>query len=110
MVESRTLSLTVIAKRIDVHLSRMEQDPAINVETGHMPNTPVGQGTRRFFNASALRLGNRCGIKYISYQNWSTLTRSEALLYLAALDQGSTDRHFEVLRRLRVEEPPDGPR
>jgi len=98
------LSLTEIAERIDRHLSRMERS-AQKVNGHSMAVNPDGTVTNlRLFSANATRMGNRVGVTYVSYQGRSSLTRDEALSYLAGLDGGYVGRHYEWLREHPVEQ------
>lgn len=81
-------NLAEVAARIAAHLKRFETDPLINV----WKNGRVG-GTRPYFWATARAAGSRVAVQYISYQGWSTLTKVEALAYLAWLDAGNVGRH-----------------
>lgn len=78
-----------IAARINVHLKRFESDPAIN----------QGEGGQPYFNASAGYFGGRyMYVIYVSYQGRSTLSRADALAYLAWLDAGNVGKHFKQQR------------
>ena len=88
------MTLTEIAQRINVHLKRFENDPAINVD-----RTPDKTGLRTYYNAYAGRSGAYVSVVYISYQGHSNLTRDEALKYLAMLDGGFVGRHYEAFRQ-----------
>lgn len=80
--------LAEIAGRINEHLKRLER-----------LNTKMRDGKRaRFYYASAYAAGSRVSICYISYQGRHCLTKDQAVRYLAALDAGSIDRHFDALR------------
>lgn len=73
----------------------MEADPVVNTE--------IRSGLHRLYNAGAFTSGNgKVGVVYISYQGATYLTKVEAARYLAALDAGSTDRHYKVLREDRT--------
>jgi hypothetical protein len=78
-------TLTEIASRIDVHLRRMEHDPAIN---------PPNSGW--LYCARAGRSGAFVAVSYKSYHRQSTLTRAEAETYLAWLDSGNSDTHYQA--------------
>jgi hypothetical protein len=78
------------AEALRAHLERMERSPSINT---------VMHGTmKRFYNASAWVAGRYVGVRYISYQGNSNLTRADAEWYLAWLDGGGEGRHYEALR------------
>lgn len=96
---AKTPGLKALAARINAHLQRMERDPKINVEISRDPHTPKGMGLHRFYGAGAWYIGGRyVSVTYVRYQGSTTMTREQAEIYIAALDAGSTDRHFEVLR------------
>ena len=95
------MKLKEIAARIDAHLKRIERDLRLNPsqkydrERGWVDD-PSGDGLRRYFNAWAMRTGNRISVVYVSYQGASTLTKAEALRYLEWLDAGNIGKHFSV--------------
>lgn len=86
------MKLAEIAGKINAHLIRFEADPVINRTR---PGTTDG---KRFFYAGAWTSGRYVSIRYISYQGISNMSKEQALAYLAAMDGGSTDRHFDALR------------
>lgn len=88
-----SLTLTEIASRINHHLRRFEADPAIN-------SYRLRSG-KPYYRAGAYRAGRRVGVRYISYQGSSNLTREQAERYLKKLDGGFVGRHFEALREER---------
>ncbi len=81
------LKLAEIAKRISVHLKRFEADSEIN---------KVGQGRRLkpYYFANTYVGGSRVCVRYVSFQGTSTLTKAEALRYLAWLDAGNVGSHY----------------
>jgi hypothetical protein len=81
--------LREIAEALRAHLERMEGNPSINT---------VMHGAKRFYYASAWVAGRYVGVRYISYQGNSNLTRADAECYLAWLDGGGEGRHYEALR------------
>ena len=81
------MKLDEIARRIDSHLRRFADDPAIA--------RPDGRVTKYWF-PNARHAGARVMIKYISYQFEHSLTKQEAWRYLAWLDAGNVGRHFAV--------------
>lgn len=83
------LTLTEVGKRIDAHLKRFERNPKLNPVT-------KGFGTHRFYMAGASRGGSRVSVRYVSYQGATSMTRDEALKYLAWLDAGNVGRHYEM--------------
>lgn len=76
-----------IAKRISVHLRRMEE---AQPKDGKMP-------PGRLYLARAFQAGSRLGIIYVNYQGSSTLRKADALEYLHWLDAGNKGRHYSVL-------------
>jgi len=84
----RTVStLTELAARIDVHLKRLEADPATNV---------LVKSTHRFFHAKAYATSRHVAVTYVSFQGESKLTKAEATAYLAALDDGFAKQHYAL--------------
>jgi len=56
------------------------------------------QGLRPYYGAGAWYSGgSKLGVRYISYQSQTFLTRSEAEAYLAWLDAGNVGRHYRSL-------------
>ena len=89
------MKLKEIAARISAHLKAWEKDPTINtISKG-------GMATRRFYNAGASSGGSRVFVCYVSYQGPSSLTKTEALDYLAWLDAGNVGSHFEFEREAK---------
>lgn len=86
--------LNELAHRISEHLKRFESDPAIN----RYKNPESRGGTKPYYNASACQAGRYVGVRYISYQDMSMLTKAEAERYLDALDGGFIGRHHEAFR------------
>jgi hypothetical protein len=87
------LKLADIASRISAHLKRFENDPVINAErlNGGMRTTP-------YYHAGAYSAGRYVCVGYISYQGTRTLTKDEAIAYLAWLDAGNVGEHFAAAR------------
>ena len=87
-MKTNPLKLVEIADRIRVHLKRMEaaQPEGINLPLFH--RRPV-----RYFQPNAWPAVSRVGVRYVSYQVTSFLTKAEALAYLAWLDAGNEGRH-----------------
>jgi hypothetical protein len=83
------MKLAEIATKIRAHLARFEANPKIN--TKH-------NGLLRYYGAGAHVGGARVGIRYISFQGVTYVSKAEALRYLAWLDAGNVGRHFEALR------------
>lgn len=90
------MKLAAIAARLQDHLSRFEGDAAI-ATSSYLDARGVLRRLTRYFNACAYVAGSRIAVVYISYQGRSTLTRSEALAYLAWLDAGNVGSHYEAL-------------
>jgi hypothetical protein len=86
---ARTMKLGEIAERIGAHLKRFEADPVINA-----PDRP--NGVRKYFGAWARQAGSRLMVMYISYQGWQSLTKDDAIRYLAWLDAGFVGKHYAV--------------
>lgn len=78
-----------IASRIDAHLKRMQADSKIN---GVLP----GREIRPFWNAGAFVAGRFVGVRYVSFQGETNLTKADALAYLAALDSGQNVKHYAL--------------
>jgi hypothetical protein len=87
-----------LAQRIREHLERLEADKEWNRWTD-----PTGTPRPRLWRSGACRSGSRVSVAYISYQGSCTMTRDEAVRYLAALDAGFRGRHFEALRNKQQE-------
>jgi hypothetical protein len=89
----KEMTLTQIAAEINTHLKRFEADPKINAEKDY------GRGfkLRPFFMSSAWQSGRYVGVRYVSYQGETHLTRADAMRYLRKLDSGFVGRHFEAL-------------
>lgn len=87
--------LKEIAERINAHLKRFEADPEINKRLRH--------GLTPYYCAQAHYSGGaRIGVRYISFQVTSKLTKPEATKYLEMLDGGYVGRHYEALRQAGV--------
>ena len=82
------MKLTEIANRIAAHLARFEKDKTIN--------KPFGTGVRPYYFTNAYRGGRYVCVRYVAYQLTSSLTREEALAYLAWLDAGNVGKHWEA--------------
>jgi hypothetical protein len=88
---AKKTSVAELAAQIDKHLSRFEADPKINRQ-------PEGSPSRisPFFNAGAWKHGNGVGVRYVSFQGASLLTRAQAEEYLAWLEAGNTGKHVKI--------------
>ena len=84
------MKLKKIAARIDAHLHKREKEPAINTVTSSI--YPV----RRFFQTNAYASGNRVYIIYRAYQGFRSLTKAEAMAYLAWIEAGNVGEHYEM--------------
>lgn len=84
------LKLSEIAERISSYLREFAADPSIS---------PKGSST--YWNPGAWVGGSRVAVMYVSFQSKSTLTRAEALTYLAWLDDGNVGPHYEALRSVK---------
>jgi hypothetical protein len=105
-VSERTPKLKEIAERINAHLKRIEADPELNQ---YKNATHRQMKLKPYWNSCAwYGHGTRMGIRYISYQGNQTLTKADALEYLAWLDAGNNGKHYEALalgERLKVRTP-----
>lgn len=79
--------LSDIAERIQKHLTRFEKDPAIN------KGDKFGS---LYYCARAMARGSRIFVTYISYHGSASLSRDEALEYLAWLDAGNVGKLWEM--------------
>lgn len=88
------MKLAEIATRITVHLRRFESDPAIadGVTSG-------GRRIAKFYKPHAWASGRYVGVRYITYQTESHMTKQEAMDYLAWLDAGNVGKHFEMKKQ-----------
>lgn len=87
------MKLKDIADKIKTHLKKWEADPSINTKT---------RGLSRFFCPWAHASGNRVGVCYVSFQGTTYLTKSEALTYLSALDEGFIGTHWQFERKAKA--------
>jgi hypothetical protein len=87
----RIMTCREIAARIDVHLKRFEADQEINIE-----RRCEGLTTKKYYKPSAYPAGQYVAVSYSSYQGVSSLSKLEALAYLAWLDAGNVGKHWEV--------------
>ncbi len=85
------MKLADIARLIGAHLTRFECDPEIN-------RRDPKYKTVDYFMVSACARGSRVFLRYISYQGEISLTKQEALDYLAWLDAGNVGRHWAQKR------------
>lgn len=86
------LSMKEIGKRIDKHLRRFEADPKINID-----RSPEKTGLRDYYKAGAHGEGRWVWVTYVAYQGNRTLSKADALKYLAWLDAGNVGRHYKAL-------------
>jgi hypothetical protein len=86
--------LELLAREINQHLRRFEQDGKINIDRS-------GDGLHDYYGAGATATGQRVRVVYISYQGNSLLTREEAQEYLRWLRAGNVGRHYEVVHALQ---------
>ena len=82
-----------IMERIHKHLKRMEEDLTINTLAAYR-----GMKTSRFFGAAAGMSGRWPYLQYVSYQGAFTITKEQAIAYLAWLDAGNSGTHWEAER------------
>lgn len=86
------LKMKEVAERINAHLKRFESDPEINKRGIH--------GLSPYYGACAFYYrGARLGVRYVSYQGGTSLTKADAVKYLEMLDGGYVGRHYEALRK-----------
>jgi hypothetical protein len=85
------MKLAEIAENISDYLKRFEADKAIN--------RPNKGGYRPYYGSGAWASGSRVGVRYVSYQGETYLTKAEALLYLAWLDHGFVGKHLKALEK-----------
>jgi hypothetical protein len=78
--------LREIAERIAAHLQRIE-----------LAHPRRGKSDCLYYSANAWPAGARLGVRYVTYQNTSNLTKRDALEYLAWLDAGNEGRHYTAL-------------
>ena len=90
-----------LAQRISAYLSKWEAD------RGGVNKSLDGKagGLRWYYNAGAHAAGRYVRICYVSYQGSRALTKDEAELYLAALDDGFIGTHYEAFRKLKAANP-----
>jgi hypothetical protein len=80
------VKLSEIAARISEHLKRKEaSQPKNSAEPGD------------YYRACAWAAGSRVGVRYVSFQHETFLTKADALEYLAWLDAGNIGRHYKAL-------------
>jgi hypothetical protein len=84
------MKLAEIAKAIYGHLKRFESDPVINKEGEH--------GLTPYYCPNCWAAGSRIGVKYVSFQGGSTITKNEALAYLVWLNSGNVGKHWVALK------------
>ena len=87
-MSGKTPKLAEIAKRIAAHLYRIE-----------MAQPDHGSARSLFWNTGAISGGARVFVTYISYQGHASLTKADALKYLAWLDAGNVGKHWQALRQ-----------
>lgn len=85
------MKLAEIAKRINAHLVRFENDPEINKLKGES-----GMKLSPFYLARATAGGAYVSIVYVSFQGSNSLRKAEALSYLEWLDAGNVGKHWEA--------------
>ncbi len=86
MREAKQPKIAEIAERIAAHLLRMEK-------------TDPKRGSSRcaYYMPNAWAAGPRVGVRYVSYQSTTNLTKADALEYLAWLDAGNEGSHYKAL-------------
>lgn len=85
------LKLSEIAARIDQHLKRFEASREINKSVRRNR-----VDTRPYHNACAYSIGRYVFVRYISHEGANSLSKDEALVYLAWLDAGGIGKHGQV--------------
>lgn len=88
------LTTEQVAQRLNAHLQRWEADKTINESMG-------SSGCGRYYKASAYALNkNKVQVCYISYQGSTSLTRLQAVWYLALIEERKfVGRHHEAFRQ-----------
>lgn len=94
LIATRAPKLGEIASRIAAHLVRMAAE-----ETAAAGRGFTGKG-RRFYEPNAWAAGSRVGIRYVSYQYTTPLTKADAWAYLQWLDAGNVGRHHILDRAI----------
>ena len=87
-----------IANKIDLYLSRFEQDPAINT-------VDPKSHCLIYFQARCFVSGSKVRVYYINYQGSLTLTKAEAKAYLRWLDEGNVGKHWTALQEITEKHP-----
>jgi hypothetical protein len=92
------LSMGELAEWIDLYLKLAEGDPKVN--TSFSKDHP---DLKRLWHSGAVYTrGPKISVSYISYQGYSHLSKTAAIIYLekleAAMQKGKFIRHFEALR------------
>jgi len=94
MSKDKPIPLKDLAERIKRYLNRFEADPKINAPR------PEASNTKPYYCASAIfNGGSRIKVIYVHYQGVQTLTREQAIKYLAWLDAGNVGPHYLALPR-----------
>lgn len=89
MSEAKSIKLAELAKRIGVHLQKFAE-----LER-HKPAT-AGAQLGKYYNPTCWAAGSRLGIRYVSYQTNSYLSKADAIAYLDWLDAGNCGKHYRV--------------
>jgi hypothetical protein len=92
------VKLQEIAERISAHLARFEADKNINAPRAHENNRGQVSRLPPYYHASAYASGRYVGIRYVSYQGVTHVSKDDAARYLRMLDDGYVGTHFEALR------------
>lgn len=92
------MKLAEIADRITAYLNKWEADPVINAPRLYACSRGRESLLQPYYHAGAYASGRYVGIRYVSYQATTRITKEEALKYLAMLDSGYVGRHFEAFR------------
>jgi hypothetical protein len=104
---TKTEVAAALAQKIDAHLKRIENDPALNPSRffdkarKKWVLDSTGMGVRFYYGAWARGDRHRVWVIYITYQGGSYMTIEDAAKYLAWLDAGNEGRHFDALREAR---------
>lgn len=78
------MTLAEIAQKMDAHLKRIAEDPALN---------PTGTGKLRpYFHPFAAVAGRYVKVSYVSYQSTWSMPKSVAAAYLAWLEAGNVGK------------------
>lgn len=84
------MKLKEIATEINGYLKKFEADPAINRRKTGNVNIPP------YFRACSWHSGRYVGVRYVSFQGTTYLSRQSAEQFLAWLRQGGIGTHYKA--------------